>query len=138
MSRRCARTGPLRSALACVAALALACAGRKGAEPVRSSPARPEAPDSPAELGVPPEGKRPRVPASPEALLAPGAVSEIQRALSARGFLRAHRNGELDRTTSAAVRRFQEDEGLAATGMPDRETLRRLGIDPEKAYGRDR
>jgi peptidoglycan hydrolase-like protein with peptidoglycan-binding domain len=78
----------------------------------------------------------PRIPASPEALLAPGAVGELQRALAARGYIGRHRQGELDAATSAAVRRFQQDEGLAATGMPDRETLRRLGIDAEAAYGR--
>jgi hypothetical protein len=129
-------------AVASLAALALACAGRKTAEPVRPDKpgderAKPESPDSPEEKGVPPKGERPRVPASPEALLAPGAVTDIQRALSGRGYLRAHRTGELDQATSAAVRRFQEEEGLAATGMPDRETLRRLRIDPEAAYGRD-
>lgn len=97
---------------------------------------RPESPDSPEEKGVPPKGERPRVPASPEALLAPGAVTDIQRALAEDGYLGAHRPGELDAATSAAVRRFQEAQGLAATGMPDRETLRRLGINPEAAYGR--
>ncbi len=123
-------------------ALALACAGRKAAEPVGAGAAgeerpRAESPDSPEEKGVPPKGERPRVPASPEALLAPGAVTEIQRSLAEEGLLGAHREGELDAATSAAVRRFQEQQGLAATGMPDRETLRRLGIDPEAAYGRD-
>ena len=71
-------------------------------------------------------------------LLAPGAIGELQRALADRGHLEGrHREGELDRATSAAIRRFQEEEGLAATGMPDRETLSRLGLDPEDAYGRD-
>lgn len=131
-----------RCAAVSLAALALACAGRKAAEPVGAGTpgearARPESPDSPEEQGVPPKGERPRVPASPEALLAPGAVTEIQRALAEEGLLGAHREGELDRPTSAAVRRFQAQQGLAATGMPDRETLRRLGIDPEAAYGRE-
>jgi peptidoglycan hydrolase-like protein with peptidoglycan-binding domain len=97
---------------------------------------RPEAPDSAAAKGVPPKGARPRVPASPEALLAPGAVGRLQRALAERGLLGEHRAGELDDATSAAVRRFQEREGLAATGFPDRETLAKLGISPEDAYGR--
>ena len=78
------------------------------------------------------------MPASPKALLAPGAVGELQRALQERGLLGARRAGELDRATSAAVRRFQKDEDLPDTGMPDRETLRRLGIDPETAYRTDR
>lgn len=129
-------------AVAVLAALALACAGRKAAEPVAEERpgqegAKPESPDSPEEKGVAPEGERPRVPASPEALLAPGAVTDIQQALSDAGHLGAHRAGELDAATSAAVRRFQEEQGLPATGMPDRETVRRLGLNPEAAYGRD-
>jgi hypothetical protein len=63
-------------------------------------------------------------------------VGEIQRALAERGLLGKHRKGELDEPTSAALRKFQGQEGLARTGFPDRETLRRLGIDPEQAYGR--
>ena len=31
-----------------------------------------------------------------------------------------------------ALRTFQESQGLAATGFPDHETLRKLGIDPKK------
>lgn len=97
-----------------------------------------EAPDTPEEEGVKPEGGRPPVPASPEALLAPGAVKEIQQALADRGYLPGRfTEGELDDATSAGIRRFQEDEGLAATGMADRETLRRLGVEATEAYGRE-
>jgi peptidoglycan hydrolase-like protein with peptidoglycan-binding domain len=87
---------------------------------------------------VPPEGDRPRAPSSPDALLAEGAVAEIQAALAARGHLARHRRGVLDDATTAALRELQKEEGLAETGFPDRETLRRLGIDPEEAYGRVR
>lgn len=114
--------------------------GRKGeSKPAGEGRAaqKPEAPDEPAERGVPPRGGRPRAPASPEGLLAPGAVNEIQSALAARGYLGAHRSGELDEPTARALRRFQESEGLAATGMPDRETLSKLGIAPDAVYGRD-
>lgn len=98
---------------------------------------KPEAPDRPEEKGVPPAPGRPRVPASPEALLAPGTVKELQRALADRGFLGAHRAGELDDPTARALRKFQESRQLAATGFPDRETLQKLGLDPERAYGRE-
>jgi peptidoglycan hydrolase-like protein with peptidoglycan-binding domain len=127
-----------RAALAALAAAALACGGVRRVEPA-AAPARakPEAPDQPAEKGVPPAPGRPRVPAAPEALLAPGAIGKIQRQLERKGYLGAHRRGELDDPTSAALARFQEDEGLAATGMPDRETVARLGLDPQAAYGRD-
>jgi peptidoglycan hydrolase-like protein with peptidoglycan-binding domain len=118
-------------------AAALACAHARGPEKVTTKH-EPEAPDQPEERGVPPKGERPAVPAAPSALLSPGAIGAIQRALMDRGYLRSHQAGELDKPTSAAVRRFQEDEGLAATGMPDRETLRKLGVDPEKTYGREK
>lgn len=126
------------------AALLLALSAVSCRNPQRaSSPAtggdaqNPEAPDRPEEKGVPPEPGRPQIPASPEALLAPGAVKEIQRTLTDRGFLGAHRAGELDDPTSRALRKFQESQELAATGFPDRETLQKLGVDPERAYGRE-
>lgn len=87
--------------------------------------------------GIPPEPGRPRIPAAPQALLGEEVVAELQRALGARGLLRGHREGELDEATSAAIQRFQRDRGLAATGFPDRETLKDLGIDPEHAYVRE-
>jgi peptidoglycan hydrolase-like protein with peptidoglycan-binding domain len=98
--------------------------------------ARPEAPDRPSEKGVPPAAGRPRVPAAPEALLAEGAVGRVQEALADRGYLGRHRRGELDDATAKALARFQADEGLAETGFPDRETLSRLGLDPDETYGR--
>jgi peptidoglycan hydrolase-like protein with peptidoglycan-binding domain len=119
---------------------ALSCARTKKAErpPEEGKQEAPkaEAPDRSEEKGVPPAEGRPRVPASPEALLAEGAIGRIQRSLAGRGLLGKHVDGELDPPTSAALRKFQQSEGLAATGFPDRETLRRLGIDPEEAYGR--
>lgn len=110
---------------------------RASSPDTRGGAQKPEAPDRPEEKGVPPEPGRPRVPASPEALFAPGAVKEIQRTLADRGFLGAHREGELDDATSRAVRKFQASEQLAETGFPDRETLQKLGVDPEQAYGRE-
>jgi hypothetical protein len=125
------------AALLLAAALASCSRVRKVEKPDgQAPPPAAEAPDRPEEKGVPPREGRPRVPASPEALLAEGAVGEIQRALAERGLLGKHRKGELDEPTSAALRKFQGQEGLARTGFPDRETLRRLGIDPEQAYGR--
>jgi hypothetical protein len=125
------------AALLLAAALASCSRVRQVEQPDEPEPApKAEAPDRPEEKGVPPEEGRPRVPASPEALLAEGAVGEIQRALAERRLLGKHQRGELDEPTSAAIRKFQKDEGLAQTGFPDRETLRRLGVDPEKAYGR--
>jgi peptidoglycan hydrolase-like protein with peptidoglycan-binding domain len=78
---------------------------------------------------------RPPVPATPGALLDEGGATEIQRALADRGYLATGAKGDsLDAATAAALRRFQQDEGLAQTGFPDRETLRRLGLDPQAVY----
>ena len=85
-----------------------------------------------------PAGARPRVPASPKALLAEGEIGKIQDALARRGYLEQHRPGALDDPTTKAIRRFQKDEGLAETGFPDRLTLQELGLDPEEAYGKVR
>ena len=59
-----------------------------------------------------------------------------QQALAERGYLalKAAKRGRLDRVTSAAVRKFQSDQGLARTGIPDHETVRRLGLDPEALF----
>lgn len=91
-----------------------------------------------AQKGVPPAGARPRVPASPKALLAEGEIGKIQDALAQRGYLEQHHPGALDDPTTKAIRRFQKDEGLAETGFPDRLTLQELGLDPEEAYGKVR
>ncbi|WP_242346325.1 peptidoglycan-binding domain-containing protein [Anaeromyxobacter terrae] len=128
-----------RAALA-LALVVMAGACRHPQHPTSPAPGgspKPEAPDRKEEQGVPPKAGRPRIPAAPEALLAPGAVKAIQGALADRGFLGEHRAGELDEPTSRALRKFQQSQDLAATGFPDRETLQRLGVDPERAYGRE-
>ncbi|HET8540470.1 MAG TPA: peptidoglycan-binding domain-containing protein [Anaeromyxobacter sp.] len=127
-------------AAAAAVALALAACGhpRKVAAPGAAEPPKPRDQASRAEQGVPPEGERPRVPASPKALLADGAIRTIQEALAARGLLGRHRSGELDGPTTGAIREFQRDQDLAETGFPDRLTLQKLGIDPEEAYGKVR
>jgi peptidoglycan hydrolase-like protein with peptidoglycan-binding domain len=131
-----------RRALALAAALSLAACGgvrRVPGDDTAGDAApgpTPEAPDRPSDRGVPPEGERPRAPAAPEALLAEGAVTELQEALTDRGLLGKHAPGELDEATSKALRKFQAEQGLAETGFPDRETVARLGLDPDDAYGR--
>lgn len=121
------------SALLAVLLAAAACSRTKQ---VRESERRPQEGEEGrgSGAGVPPAPGRPRVPASPDALLRAGVVGELQQALARRGLLHGHREGVLDGATSAALRRFQLDRGLAATGFPDRETLKDLGIDPERAY----
>jgi hypothetical protein len=43
-------------------------------------------------------------------------------------------SGELDARTQEALRAFQRAEKLPETGLPDYETLRRLGIKPDELY----
>lgn len=83
---------------------------------------------------VPARAGHPAVAASPEELMKPGSARRIQEALRARGLLREPASDELDPATSAALRRFQAREDLAQTGAPDRETLQRLGVDPQEVY----
>ena len=65
-------------------------------------------------------------------------MKDIQRTLADRGLLgRAPAPESSTTPTSRALRKFQESEELAATGFPDRETLQQLGVDPERAYGRE-
>ncbi len=70
----------------------------------------------------------------PQALLQPDAATRIQDALTKHGYLSHDRSGDLDRRTSAALRKFQEDHHLAGTGAPDHETLRQLGLDPRRIF----
>lgn len=116
-------------------ALVAGCRHTKQASAPEGGPVR-EPP--PGAEGIPPRAGRPPVPATPEALIGPEDVKEVQRALAARGLLRGPASGRLDDATTAALQRFQRQEGLAATGFPDRGTVRRLGIDPEQAYRRGR
>ncbi len=85
--------------------------------------------------GVKPRPGAPRVPPTPEGLLGRDTVGKLQQALAQRGLLGPHRAGELDAATGAAVKKFQAQRGLAETGVPDRETLRDLGISADEAYG---
>ena len=78
---------------------------------------------------------RPPLAAAPGGLYAPGALNQIQQALAQRGYLEsADESGKLDTATTAAVRKFQGDQDLARTGVPDHETVRKLGLDPDEVF----
>jgi hypothetical protein len=70
---------------------------------------------------------------TPGGMLDPRAMRQIQAALDKHG-VKAPSSGELDEETQAALRRFQAREHVAKTGMPDYDTLRRLGLDPKTIY----
>jgi len=88
-------------------------------------------------LEKPPETKqvssaRP-VRTTPGGMLDPQSMKQIQGKLSGKGFKVAE-SGQLDEATEAALRKFQKHEQIASTGLPDFDTLRRLGLDPKKMY----
>jgi putative peptidoglycan binding protein len=81
---------------------------------------------------------RPPLAAAPGGLFVPGGVEKIQQALESRGYLDASeaKEGDIDVKTAAAIRKFQSDQGIARTGNPDHETVRRLGLDPDSLFRR--
>jgi peptidoglycan hydrolase-like protein with peptidoglycan-binding domain len=70
---------------------------------------------------------------TPGGMLDPKSIKQLQSKLSSHGF-QAPQSGVLDEATEAALRKFQHHEAIAETGLPDFDTLRRLGLDPKKMY----
>lgn len=56
-------------------------------------------------------------------------VNEIQRALNEKGYAVGRVDGVVGPKTTNAIREFQSKEGLSATGQPDQQTLKALGIE---------
>jgi peptidoglycan hydrolase-like protein with peptidoglycan-binding domain len=66
---------------------------------------------------------------APEGLLQPRAIEAIQRRLGAHGLMAATpRSGRLDPSTREALRRFQVEQGLPATGLPSYRTIEALKL----------
>jgi hypothetical protein len=65
-----------------------------------------------------------------EDLLKPGAEDKIRRKLVAGHYL----SGGADTPIAGGLRKFQEEKNLPATGIPDHETIRRLGLDPADIF----
>jgi len=70
---------------------------------------------------------------TPGGMLDPKAMHQIQSSLSRHG-ASAPSSGQLDDETQEALRKFQRNQHIAETGMPDYDTLRRLGLDPKSIY----
>ena len=60
--------------------------------------------------------------------IAADRVTEIQAALIKAGYLDGPPTGQYDDSTSTAMKRFQTDRGLPATGYPSATSLRALGV----------
>ena len=86
----------------------------------QQEPPRSKAPDESAHHAVP-------IATAPEGLLKPGAEDKIRDKLAAGGFM--DRDGGNMKT---GLLRFQQEHDLPATGTPDAETLRKLGLDPDQ------
>ncbi len=115
----------------------LAVAGCRHAQQV-GQPAPSAGEPSKREARIPARPGRPAIAADPAGLMRPGSAKRIEDALQSRGYLRessaSARGNQITREAAVALRRFQHDQGLAETGVPDRETLRRLGVDPNEVY----
>ena len=121
-------------------ALALVgCAHAKTTEPTEPAEGAAEKPSSTeraprtGKLRVPPTGEQPKttpLAQAPEGLRKPGAEQKIHDKLSAEGFMKEDANA----STEAALRRFQAAHDLPATGVPDHETVRRLGLNPDDLF----
>lgn len=71
---------------------------------------------------------------SPAGLLKPGAEEKIQDMLASKGLLKSEKRGVFDEPTRDALRRFQDENDLPATGFPDHETIRKMGLDPDEMF----
>ncbi len=70
---------------------------------------------------------------TPGSMLDKSAMSKLQEALSRHGEP-VKVTGTLDDATQGALKRFQRQQDQPATGLPDYDTLHRLGLDPKDIY----
>jgi hypothetical protein len=70
---------------------------------------------------------------TPGGMLDPKSMRQLQGALNRHG-VHTVDSGQIDEETQASLRKFQAREKMAATGMPDYDTLRKLGLDPKAIY----
>jgi hypothetical protein len=77
----------------------------------------------------------PQLATGPEGLMTEGAVEKIQDRLRERDLLKGDTSsGHWDERTRTAMRSFQRDNGLPATGMPDDVTVGKLGLKPSDVF----
>ena len=73
-------------------------------------------------------------PPRPGRLLVPGAERQDSRAPGSRAAFSAGDAKSSDAAMREGLRRFQRAKDLPATGMPDHETVKRLGLDPDQIF----
>jgi peptidoglycan hydrolase-like protein with peptidoglycan-binding domain len=106
------------------------------AEKARATPERdPAPPRKAADDDGADHDDAPPLASSPGGLLQPGAAAALQDKLIARGYLEASvRSGRLDAKTQKALREFQREQGMPATGAPDDLTVEKLGLSPGEVF----
>jgi murein L,D-transpeptidase YcbB/YkuD len=108
-------------------------------KPEAAAPEKPHEARTPSETPVGPHDPLP-VFTTPGAALKPGAVEKIQDKLSMQKSAQEHpppqgdEAGALDDHTREALRAFQKDHGVPATGLPDDATIKLLGLDPADIF----
>jgi peptidoglycan hydrolase-like protein with peptidoglycan-binding domain len=70
---------------------------------------------------------------APAGLLAPGAEVKIRDRLAAQGYVPDDAKRS-DAAMKEGIRRFQRAHDLPATGIPDHETVKDLGLDPDQIF----
>jgi peptidoglycan hydrolase-like protein with peptidoglycan-binding domain len=60
----------------------------------------------------------------------PQRVQEIQKALIQTGELHQEPTGRWDEATREAMKRYQQANGFAVTGLPDSKSLMKMGLGP--------
>jgi hypothetical protein len=113
---------------------ALALAGCGHTKTTEKPPAEEGAAPAATESSKPPPAHPKKTPVveNPNDLLAPGAEDEIRTKLVDGGYLDdAHA-----KSLEGGLRKFQKAKDLPVTGVPDHETVRRLGLDPNKIFRR--
>jgi hypothetical protein len=112
-------------------------ASAKTAEPRRAEPHHAAKAPNP-ETGETPKATTAGTPVArnPETLIVPGQIKRIQEKLHDRGLLKAQPSGSLDDATRVALKRLQKNEDLPETGLPDHETVRKLGLDPDDVFAK--
>ena len=74
---------------------------------------------------------------TPSRVLQKGAAKKIQVALDKKGYS-VRKTGHLDADTHNALEKFQKDQKMAATCLPDLGTLKLLGLHPKDVYRHER
>lgn len=107
------------------------------AAPKREATRKDGAPASPRKAGTESskEDNGPPLATGPEGLMTEGAIAKIQDRLREKDLLKGDKSsGHWDESTRTAMREFQRDNGLPATGMPDDVSVGKLGLKPGDVF----